>query len=239
MISPSDSQTPLSLLSALAGSHRRLTLFDGGLISRTIRPPESSINSIHKKFNTRLQKESIVKNARDNSLARLSEDQTGPHGHRPDRQTSGVDLTMKRPTIQSPTTERFHSSSDDAYADLSRRKHESKDARADDRPTTIKLPRTYTTRESVEEALRICRRRLRKDFPANQPFRSWHEILDWVQNDLRPIADELDHHPDISITQFNHLRLTLFTHSLQAITPRDFRLAVQIEESIPQKRRVF
>ncbi|POV95383.1 hypothetical protein PSTT_16305 [Puccinia striiformis] len=80
---------------------------------------------------------------------------------------------------------------------------------------------------------------LRKDFPANQPFRSWHEILDWLQNDVRPIADELDHHPDISITQFNHLRLTLFTHSLQAITPRDFRLAVQIEESIPQKRRVF
>ncbi|KNF03028.1 hypothetical protein PSTG_03623 [Puccinia striiformis f. sp. tritici PST-78] len=174
---------------------------------------------------------------------------------------TGVDLTMKRPTIQSTTTERSHSSSDNAYADLSRRKPESKDSRADDRPTTIKLPRTYTTRESVEEALRSDRYNslagsgwriddillpdqsavvvLRKDFPANQPFRSWHEILDWVQNDLRPIADELDHHPDISITQFNHLRLTLFTHSLKAITPRDFRLAVQIQESIPQKRRVF
>ncbi|POW12142.1 hypothetical protein PSTT_04677 [Puccinia striiformis] len=110
---------------------------------------------------------------------------------------TGVDLTMKRPTIQSPTTERFHSSSDDAYADLSRRKHESKDARADDKPTTNKLPRTYTTRESVEEALRSDRYQsavvvLRKDFPANQPFRSWHEILDWLQNDVRPIADELD-----------------------------------------------
>ncbi|KAA1073851.1 hypothetical protein PGTUg99_009670 [Puccinia graminis f. sp. tritici] len=120
---------------------------------------------------------------------------------------------------------------------------------------STKVPRLYTTRESVEEALRSDQRysslassgwqiislpllphvvALQKSFPPRQPFGSWDAILAWLDLHLRPIATELDHHPDVSITNFNQLTLTLLTHSLNALTPRDFRLALRIDQVVPK-----
>ncbi|PLW05665.1 hypothetical protein PCASD_26243 [Puccinia coronata f. sp. avenae] len=128
----------------------------------------------------------------------------------------------------------------------------------DHHPTSSRPTKLYTTRASVEEALKSSRYAalaasgwrvvhphdhplplvaLQKQFHPRLPFRSWNHILDWLHLHLRPVTDELDHHPDISISNFNHLTLTLFTHSLNALTPRDFRLALRIDRIIPPNPR--
>jgi len=115
---------------------------------------------------------------------------------------------------------------------------------------------TYTTRESVLQVLHSppydilpragwavvqhpdsssSRLALQKSLPpTNSPFPSCTHILQWLHLHLAPIADQLDHHPDIAISNFNHLTLTLFTHSFNALTPRDFRLALRIEHALPK-----
>lgn len=65
-------------------------------------------------------------------------------------------------------------------------------------------------------------------------FKSWDQALDWLHNSVRSIAHEIDHHPDLSITNFNQLRLTVWTHSLKALTPRDFRLALELDRVEPK-----
>ncbi|HLW16433.1 MAG TPA: 4a-hydroxytetrahydrobiopterin dehydratase [Actinomycetota bacterium] len=46
---------------------------------------------------------------------------------------------------------------------------------------------------------------------------------------ITPIADEQNHHPDVSI-HWNELILTLWTHASGGLTERDFRLARAIDE---------
>ena len=58
-----------------------------------------------------------------------------------------------------------------------------------------------------------------KDFAAAVTF------LDRVT----PVADEQNHHPDVSI-HWNELTLTLWTHASSGLTERDFRLARAIDE---------
>jgi 4a-hydroxytetrahydrobiopterin dehydratase len=50
-------------------------------------------------------------------------------------------------------------------------------------------------------------------------------------NDVAALADRYDHHPDIDI-RYNRVRLKLTTHSEGGLTPRDFDLAGEIEQSI-------
>ena len=50
-------------------------------------------------------------------------------------------------------------------------------------------------------------------------------------NDVAALADRYDHHPDIDI-RYNRVRLSLTTHSEGGLTPRDFDLAGEIEQSI-------
>ncbi|MGI8773903.1 MAG: 4a-hydroxytetrahydrobiopterin dehydratase [Actinomycetota bacterium] len=50
-------------------------------------------------------------------------------------------------------------------------------------------------------------------------------------NEVAKMADRYDHHPDIDI-RWNKVRLALATHSEGGITPLDFDLANDIEQSI-------
>ncbi|KAG0145651.1 hypothetical protein CROQUDRAFT_658445 [Cronartium quercuum f. sp. fusiforme G11] len=61
-------------------------------------------------------------------------------------------------------------------------------------------------------------------------FKTWGEAIGWIHDQVRPIADECKHHPDINLTNYNQLNLTLFTHSLNGLTPRDLRLALKIDQ---------
>jgi 4a-hydroxytetrahydrobiopterin dehydratase len=50
-------------------------------------------------------------------------------------------------------------------------------------------------------------------------------------NDVAALADRYDHHPDMDI-RYNRVTLKLTTHSEGGLTPRDFDLAGEIEQSI-------
>jgi 4a-hydroxytetrahydrobiopterin dehydratase len=50
-------------------------------------------------------------------------------------------------------------------------------------------------------------------------------------NDVARLAERYDHHPDIDI-RYNKVRLALTTHSEGGLTPYDFDVAGEIEQSI-------
>jgi 4a-hydroxytetrahydrobiopterin dehydratase len=50
-------------------------------------------------------------------------------------------------------------------------------------------------------------------------------------NRITPVAEEMNHHPDISIS-WNTVDLTLSTHSEGGITDNDFELARQIDQLV-------
>ena len=50
-------------------------------------------------------------------------------------------------------------------------------------------------------------------------------------NDVAKLAERYDHHPDIDI-RWNKVKLSLSTHSEGGLTPRDFDVAGEIEQSI-------
>ncbi|HLI46378.1 MAG TPA: 4a-hydroxytetrahydrobiopterin dehydratase [Geobacterales bacterium] len=49
-------------------------------------------------------------------------------------------------------------------------------------------------------------------------------------NKLVPIAEELEHHPDLELKDYNKLTIRLTTHDEGGITELDFQLAKRIEE---------
>lgn len=51
--------------------------------------------------------------------------------------------------------------------------------------------------------------------------------MDFV-NKVADQAEAMDHHPDILIHGWNHVRLSLMTHSEGGLTAKDFQLAGQI-----------
>jgi 4a-hydroxytetrahydrobiopterin dehydratase len=59
-------------------------------------------------------------------------------------------------------------------------------------------------------------------------FKDFAEAVAFLDR-VAPLADEQNHHPDVSI-QWNELTLTLWTHASGGLTERDFRLASAIDE---------
>jgi 4a-hydroxytetrahydrobiopterin dehydratase len=51
--------------------------------------------------------------------------------------------------------------------------------------------------------------------------------VDFV-NRLTPVAEEMNHHPDLSIS-WNKVKVSLSTHSEGGITENDFKLAAKID----------
>lgn len=52
-------------------------------------------------------------------------------------------------------------------------------------------------------------------------------------NAIGYLAEQLDHHPDLSLYDYKHLTIRLKTHAAGGITARDFALVEQIE-ALPQ-----
>ena len=48
-------------------------------------------------------------------------------------------------------------------------------------------------------------------------------------NRVADLAEEVDHHPDILVHGWNHVRLTLTTHSAGALTDNDYAMARRID----------
>jgi 4a-hydroxytetrahydrobiopterin dehydratase len=66
-------------------------------------------------------------------------------------------------------------------------------------------------------------RRILRDYA----FPSFREAMAFV-NRVAEVADEIDHHPDITIS-YTSVRLSITTHSEGGLTRRDFRLAGRID----------
>ncbi len=49
-------------------------------------------------------------------------------------------------------------------------------------------------------------------------------------NAVAILAEKADHHPNIELYGWNHVRITLYTHDKDGLTDHDFRLAAQIDE---------
>ena len=52
-------------------------------------------------------------------------------------------------------------------------------------------------------------------------------------NQVAELAEEIDHHPDISIN-YTRVTLSITTHSAGGLTRRDFRLAGKIDGVVPE-----
>ncbi len=76
-----------------------------------------------------------------------------------------------------------------------------------------------TDREWSREGDAIVRERKLNDFAAAIAF----------VNAVADLAERANHHPDISIHGWNHVRLTLSTHSQGGLTDADFTLAGEID----------
>ncbi|PLW25802.1 hypothetical protein PCASD_25728 [Puccinia coronata f. sp. avenae] len=117
------------------------------------------------------------------------------------------------------------------------------------RPTKL-----YTTRASVEEALKSSRYAAlaasgwRVVHPHDHPLPSSRSRNSFTHacpsapgttssTGSTSISAPSPTTGHISISNFNHLTLTLFTHSLNALTPRDFRLALRIGPNHPPNPR--
>ena len=65
---------------------------------------------------------------------------------------------------------------------------------------------------------------IEKEFKLND-FKS---ALSFI-NKIGEEAENMDHHPDITIHSYNKVKITLSTHSEGGVTNRDFNLAEKIE----------
>ena len=66
--------------------------------------------------------------------------------------------------------------------------------------------------------------KLTKKFEA----KSFSDICEKL-NQLAPIANQMDHHPDFEVSGYKYIQFTLFTHSENRITELDHRLAQKID----------
>lgn len=54
------------------------------------------------------------------------------------------------------------------------------------------------------------------------------DAVDFIQK-IVPVAEELDHHPDVRIFAYKRVEILISTHSVGALTEKDFDLARKIE----------
>ena len=50
---------------------------------------------------------------------------------------------------------------------------------------------------------------------------------------IAPIANAMDHHPDVELYRYRRVKITLTTHSAGGITRNDFALAAKIDKLAP------
>ncbi len=59
-------------------------------------------------------------------------------------------------------------------------------------------------------------------------FKDFAEAMAYV-NRVADLAEEVNHHPDILVHGWNHVRLTLTTHSAGTLTDNDYEMARKID----------
>ncbi len=49
-------------------------------------------------------------------------------------------------------------------------------------------------------------------------------------NDIGQIAEQQNHHPDIAIFRWNHVRIELYTHTVEGLSENDFIMAAKLTD---------
>lgn len=62
-------------------------------------------------------------------------------------------------------------------------------------------------------------------------FKNFVEAVQFV-NKIVPLAEDMNHHPDIRIYAYRKVSIHLFTHDENAITEKDFLLAEKINQIV-------
>ncbi len=62
-------------------------------------------------------------------------------------------------------------------------------------------------------------------------FKNFVSAVNFI-NKIVPIAEELEHHPDLELKNYNELIIRITTHDKGGITELDFELAKKIDELI-------
>jgi 4a-hydroxytetrahydrobiopterin dehydratase len=62
-------------------------------------------------------------------------------------------------------------------------------------------------------------------------FKDFIEALSFV-NAVGLESEKMDHHPDILMSEWNKVKITISTHSAGGVTEKDFSLAQKIEERL-------
>lgn len=60
------------------------------------------------------------------------------------------------------------------------------------------------------------------------------EAVDIV-NEIRDVAEHQQHHPDLHIEKWNHLRIRTYSHDVGHLTDRDERLSHRISELLRKR----
>ena len=91
-------------------------------------------------------------------------------------------------------------------------------------------PLLLLTQEQIEERLRQLDPAWRHGDQHIVRDLSFSTFMDGIQfvNQLAAIAEELNHHPDISIS-YKEVQLSVTTHYKGGLTVRDFRLAGRVD----------
>lgn len=62
-------------------------------------------------------------------------------------------------------------------------------------------------------------------------FKDFISVIHFV-NDIAKIAEAHNHHPDIFIHDYKQVKISLFTHSENAVTDKDRQLAKAIDKAL-------
>lgn len=61
---------------------------------------------------------------------------------------------------------------------------------------------------------------------------SFKNLIEWV-NKIAAIAEQQQHHPDLHLTGYRHLKIVLTTHAIGGLSQNDFIMAAKIDEVLP------
>lgn len=64
-------------------------------------------------------------------------------------------------------------------------------------------------------------------------FKNFRGALDFV-NKVGEIAEQENHHPNISIHDWNKITLSLYTHAIKGLSENDFIIAAKIDQLLHQ-----
>jgi 4a-hydroxytetrahydrobiopterin dehydratase len=59
-------------------------------------------------------------------------------------------------------------------------------------------------------------------------FDDFNQAMDFI-NQVHPIVEEQNHHPDILLHSYNRVKVMIYTHEKDMITQKDYKLAKEID----------